>query len=159
MPQAYTGTNVVGSGTIFTTPREGLFRLELIRFQLTTDATAGVHSAMVTFTDPGAGKPSAEIWDWNEGGASMTLYYTFGIGLKPFNCTVTTGMRIPVHLPDTALWPGTVITAYSVDTALATIAGDTITNVVLYGEVFADIGSPSALAPLLPDFLPGEEAA
>ena len=148
MPQAYTGVSATGSGVTFTTPREGLFRLELIHFTLTTDATAGVHAPMVTFTDPGTAKPSAEIWDWNEAPANATIYYSFGIGLRPFNCVLTTGMRVPVHLPDTALWPGTTVTLSSINTAGNVISGDTITNVTLYGELFSGTaGGPADNSP------------
>ena len=143
MPQAYTGFNATGSGVVFTTPLEGLFRLELIHFTLTTDGTAGVHAPMVTLTDPGTAKPSAELWDWNEAGPSMTVYYTYGIGLRPFNCTITTGMRVEHDLPDTELWPGTTVTISAINAAGATIAGDTITNVTLYGSLLSNAGALS----------------
>ena len=90
----------------------------------------------------------------------MTVYYTYGIGLRPFNCTITTGMRVEHDLPDTELWPGTTVTISAINAAGATIAGDTITNVTLYGQLITDSTSGSATVPLLdPAFLPGAEAA
>jgi len=154
MPQAYTGINATGSGVTFTVPLTGQFRLELIHFTYTTDGTAGVHAPMVTYTDPGAAKPTAEIWDWNEAPGNATIYYTFGIGLRPFNCVITTGMRVPVHLPDTLLWPGTTVTLSSINSTGGAIAGDTFTNVTLYGELFEGALSAGSYEPTGPLIVP-----
>jgi hypothetical protein len=102
---------------------------------------------VVSFSDVTSGLVTARIWDWNEGGPSMTLYYTYGIGLRPFNCAVTTGMMIPNNLPDTSLGPQTPITVAAVNDAGATIAGDAISAVSLYGELLAIAGEDSSADP------------
>lgn len=84
----------------------------------------------------------------------MTLYYTYGIGLRPFNCTVTTGMMIPNNLPDTILNPGTQVTVAAVNTAGVTIAGDTITAVTLYGTLMDEVADPTVSSELIPGLLP-----
>jgi len=139
--EAFSGRAGSGSVLVYSVPRDHSLRLELLTFTLTTDGTAGVHSALVTFTDTTLGAVTARLWDWNEGGPSSTLQYTYGIGLKPFNCTVTTGMMIQDALPDTILAPDTQITVSAVNTAGATIAGDTITSVVLFGRLFDAVGT------------------
>jgi hypothetical protein len=135
MSDAFRGTAGSGSVLVYLTPRDHMLRLELLTFTLTTDGTAGVHAPVVILTDSSINQVTARIWDWNEAGPSMTLYYTFGIGLRPFNCTVTTGMMIPNNLPDTILAPETQITVASVNAAGATITGDAISAVTLYGEL------------------------
>jgi len=160
MPEAFAGAPVTGTGTVYTVPRDHRLRLELLSFTLTTDNTAGVHSALVRFYDASLAAYTARLWDWNEGGGNMTLYYTFGIGLRPFNCTVTTGMAIPCHLPDTVLAPDTQIQVSAVNTALATIAGDTITAIALYGTFISVVDEPSGTPlDLLTGFLPSDVPA
>jgi hypothetical protein len=152
MAQAFSGASGSGSVVVYTVPRDQTLRLALLTFTLTTDATAGVHSALVTLYDAQLSAITARIWDWNEGGASMTLYYTYGIGLRPFNCTVTTGMMIPNNLPETDLAPQTRITVSAVNDAGATIAGDAISAVALYGDLY---GVDAAAATPMPDLIPG----
>jgi hypothetical protein len=158
MSDAYRGTAGTGSVVVYTTPRDHLFRLEMLTFTLTTDATAGVHSAVVTFFDNALSAITARLWDWNEGGPTMTLFYTYGIGLKPFNCTVTTGMMIQDALPDTILAPSTQITVTAVNSAGVTIAGDTISAVVLYGPLDDAVDTGSSAVPLIGGLLPGVAA-
>jgi len=160
MPEAIRGQAGAGSVDVYTVPRDHMLRLELLTFTLTTDATAGVHAPAVIFTDPAVAAVTGRIWDWNEGGPSMTLYYTFGIGLAPFDCTLTTGMLVPVALPDTILAHDTVITVESLNVAGASIAGDQISNVILYGELLDLLSdTPVSLPDLIPGLLPGEAAA
>jgi hypothetical protein len=154
MSDAYRGTAGTGSVVVYTTPRDHLFRLEMLTFTLTTDGTAGVHSATVTFFDNALSAITARLWDWNEGGPSMTLFYTYGIGLKPFNCTVTTGMMIQDALPDTVLAPSTQITVTAVNAAGVTIAGDTISAVVLYGPLDDVVDNTGTTVPLQSGLLP-----
>lgn len=148
------GATGAGSVLVYTVPRDHSIRLELLTFTLTTDGTAGVHSAAVYIYDTSLGAFTARIWDWNEGGASMTLYYTYGIGLRPFNCTVTTGMMIPNNLPDTILNPDTQVTVAAVNTAGVTIPGDTITAVTLYGTLMDEVADPTVSSDLIPGLLP-----
>lgn len=154
MAEAFRGAAGSGAFTTYTVPRDYALRLELLTFTLVTDATAGVHSASVAFTDGVTQLVTARIWDWNEGGPSMTLYYTYGIGLRPFNCVVTTGMMIPNNLPDTILAPQTVISLAAVNDAGAAIAGDTITSVALYGDMFSTVAPSEESVTLLPGLLP-----
>lgn len=140
-----------GSTVVYTVPRDHSFRLEMLTFTLTTDATAGIHSALVTFTDTAISQITARLWDWNEGGPSMTLYYTYGIGLRPFNCTVTSGMMIRDDLPDTILAPETQITVAGVNGSAAVIAGDTVSAVVLYGDLYSITGTIAGTVDDTPD--------
>jgi hypothetical protein len=154
MSDAYRGNAGSGSVVVYTTPRDHLFRLEMLTFTLTTDGTAGVHSAVVTFFDNALSAITARLWDWNEGGPTMTLFYTYGIGLRPFNCTVTTGMMIQDALPDTVLAPSTQITVTAVNSAGVTIAGDAISAVVLYGPLDDAVDSGSGSVQLESGLLP-----
>jgi hypothetical protein len=154
MGQAYNGAFGTGSVLVYTVPRDHSLRLEMLTFTLTTGVAAGVHSAAVTFTDVNLNAVTARLWDWNEGGPGMTLFYTYGIGLKPFNCTVTTGMMIQDALPDTVLAPGTQITVSAVDTTGATITGDTINGVVLYGPFIDAVAAGGDFQDVLPMLVP-----
>lgn len=147
MSQAFAGNAGSGAVLVYTVPDDHALRLELLTFTLTTDATPGVHSAEVQLYDAALAQITARLWDWNEGGPAMTLYYTYGIGLRPFNCTVTTGMMLPVHLPDTVLTPATRITVRAVDSAGSTLSGDQISAVVLFGT-FIDATQSSEASPL-----------
>lgn len=159
MPQAIRGNFGSGSVDVYDVPTDHACRLELLTFTYTTDGTAGVHAPQVIITDTQLAQVTARIWDWNEAGPSMVLSYTFGIGLRPFNCTLTTGMIVPVHLPNTILQPDSVITIQATNAAGVEIAGDTISNVVLYVTLFDILAdSPSQLPPILPGYLPGEAA-
>ena len=64
-------------------------------------------------------------------------------------------MMVPVHLPDTVLTPGTTITITAVNAAGVQIPGDTITAVVLYGELIDSVVDAAPQVPLLPGLLPG----
>jgi hypothetical protein len=157
MSEAFRGQGGSGSTVAYTVPLGHSMRLELLTFQLDTSNVAGVHSALVTFTDPTINQITARIWDWNEGGANMTLFYTYGIGLRPFNCTVTNGMMIPNNLPETELVPETLITVEAVDVTCSVIAGDVISGVVLYGELIDEVGGndPASSVRLIGGLLPG----
>ena len=152
MAEPIRGAAGAGSVDVYEVPRDHSLRLDLITFTLTTDATAGVHSAMVTLTDSTVAAPIAQLWDWNEGGPTQTLVYTFGVGLKAFNCTVTTGMRIEHPLPVTILAPETLITITALNNAGVTIAGDAISGVILYGELLDVLADAQTT---LPDLAPG----
>jgi len=133
MSEPFRGASGSGAVTVYTVPGDHQLRLEMLTFTLTTGGASGIHSAKVEFYDPSLAATTARIWDWNEGGAGMTLYYTFAIGLSAFNCTVTSGMMIPNRLPDTILQPNTTVIVTAVDGANTTIAGDAIGAVVGYG--------------------------
>lgn len=160
MPEAFAGHIGTGSVDVYTVPPGYELVLDLLTFDLVTDATASVHSAMVTFTDATLSAITARLWDWNEGGPSMTLHYTYGRGLKPFNCTVTDGMAIEHPLPDTLLNPDTVITVDAVNVALSVIAGDQVRNVVLYGTLTSLVDvDQGPTTQLVPGLLPGAAIA
>jgi hypothetical protein len=135
MGAAIRGASGTGSVNVYTVPRDHEFRLELLTFALITGATAGVHKALVTFTDSQIDQVTAELRDLNEGGPSMTLAYTYGIGLNGSACVAVTGWQMTDALPDTLLAPETVITISAVNDAASVISGDTITAVTLFGEL------------------------
>jgi hypothetical protein len=106
-----------GSITAYTVPAGYLLRLELLRFTLATDATAGVHKARVTIRDVRSGYVTATLRDLNEGGPSMTLTYTYGIGLDGSACAAVDGWEMTDALPDTVLAPQTTVTLAAVTDA------------------------------------------
>jgi hypothetical protein len=161
MAEALPGQNGSGSVTAYTVPMGYVLRLELLRFTLTTDATAGIHKARVAIRDVRSGYVTATLRDLNEGGALQTLVYTYGIGLSGSACVTATGWEMTDALPDTVLAPQTTITLTAVTDASATIAGDVFSSVVLYGDLVTVIGGdgdePGSLLPLTPGFLPGDD--
>jgi hypothetical protein len=146
MGAAIRGASGAGSVNVYTVPRDHEFRLELLTFALITGATAGVHKALVTFTDSQIDQVTAELRDLNEGGPAMTLAYTYGIGLNGSACVAVTGWQMTDALPDTLLAPETVITISAVNDAASVIAGDTITGVTLFGDLYEYVVR-SAVAP------------
>jgi hypothetical protein len=135
MGAAIRGAAGAGTVNVYTVPRDHEFRLELLTFALVTDATAGVHKALVTFTDSQIDQVTAELRDLNEGGPSMTLAYTYGIGLNGSACVAVTGWQMTDALPDTLLAPETVITISAVNDSASVIAGDVISGVTLFGDL------------------------
>lgn len=122
-----------GSGFVQTyeTTRGRWYRLELLTFTIVSDATAGVHTVRVRLTDPALGT-IALLPDLNEAGPSMTIRYTYGVGLSASACTITDGMTVEDALPDTILRPETLITIEPVDSTGAEIPGDAVGNVILF---------------------------
>jgi hypothetical protein len=156
MAEAFRGASVTGSGITYTVPRAYILRLELLTFTLTTDATAGIHKARVLFTDTALAAITARLRDLNEGGPSMTLTYTYGIGLAASACVAANGWEMTDALPDTVLAPETEIALSAVTDAGVTIAGDAFSGVVLYGDLVTAAGDDSGPVPaLVPGFLPG----
>lgn len=135
MSEAFNGAGGFGSVIAYIVPRGYLLRLEMITFALATDATAGIHKAKVTLTDSALGAPTAFLRDLNEGGPSQTLRYTYGIGLSGSACVTVTGWEMTDALPDTILAPQTTITVSAVNDAGTTITGDSISSVVLFGDL------------------------
>jgi hypothetical protein len=158
MAEAFRGSAGVGSVLVYTVPRGYILRLELLTFTLTTDATAGIHKARVVLTDTALAAVTARLRDLNEGGPSMTLNYTYGIGLAASACVAVSGWDMTDALPDTVLAPQTTITVTPVNDAGSTIAGDALSGVVLYGDLISEIGGDGseAAGTLLPGFLPGD---
>lgn len=146
MPEAVAGTPVTGSGIVYTVPRDHRLRLETLTFTLTCSGAAGVHQPKVSIYDTTLNAYTARLTDWNEAPASAVIYYTFAIGLRPFNCTLTTGMGVQHDLPDTILEPDTLVYVASVDDTGATWGSDTITSVVLYGTFFDTVSATTASA-------------
>jgi hypothetical protein len=156
--EAFRGAAGTGSVVVYIVPRGYILRLELLTFTLTTDATAGVHKARVVFTDTALAAVTARLRDLNEGGPSMTLNYTYGIGLAASACVAVSGWDMTDALPDTVLAPQTTITVTPVNDAGTTIAGDALSGVVLYGDLITESGADGseAVGTLLPGFLPGD---
>jgi hypothetical protein len=159
MGQAFRGASGSGDVDVYTVPRDHELRLELLTFALITDATAGVHKALVTFTDSTIDQMTALLRDLNEGGPLQTLTYTFGIGLNGSACVAVTGWNMTDALPDTLLAPETVITISAVNDAGVTIGADVITNVTLFGELTDSVRAPVHEIELIPGLLPGSVAA
>lgn len=158
MAEAFRGAAGTGSVLVYTVPRAYVLRLELLTFTVTTDATAGVHKVRVLLTDTALAATTARLRDLNEGGPSMTLNYTYGIGLAASACVAVTGWDMTDALPDTVLAPQTTVTVTPINDAGTTIAGDAISGVVLYGDLVTATGDDDlgANPALLPGFLPGE---
>jgi hypothetical protein len=156
MSEAVRGASVTGSGITYTVPRAYILRLELLTFTLTTDATAGIHKARVVFTDTALAAVTARLRDLNEGGPSMTLSYTYGIGLAASACVAVNGWEMTDALPDTVLAPQTTVTLSAVTDAGVTIAGDAFSGVVLYGDLVTASGDDDfgPVPALVPGFLP-----
>lgn len=156
MAEAFSGAAGSGSVVVYTVPRGYELQLDLLTFILTADATAGIHKAKVTFTDAALGAITARLRDLNEGGPSMVLTYTYGIGLTASACVAVSGWEMTDALPLTVLAPQTTITVSAVNDSGATIAGDTISGVVLYGDLEAPESEGAGASLLLePGLLPG----
>lgn len=159
MAEAFRGEPGSGSVLAYTVPRAYVLRLEILTFTLTTDATAGIHKARVLFADAALGASTAYLRDLNEGGPSMNLRYTYGIGLAGSACVASDGWEMTDALPDTVLAPETTITLTAVNDAGVTISGDTFGSVVLFGELvgLSGTGADGPLEPLVAGLLPGGE--
>jgi hypothetical protein len=154
--EAFSGSSGSGSVTVYTVPRGYELQLELLTFTLTADATAGIHKAKVSFRDAALGAVTARLRDLNEGGPGMTLTYTYGIGLTASACVAISGWEMTDALPLTVLAPQTTITVTAVNDSGATIAGDAISGVVLYGDLVAPEADDAGTTALLePGLLPG----
>jgi hypothetical protein len=159
MGQAIRGAAGTTSVDVYTVPRDHELRLELLTFALITSATAGVHKALVTFTDQQIDFETALLRDLNEGGPMQTLTYTFGIGLNGSACVAVSGWQMTDALPDTILAPETVITVSAVNDSGASMVGDQIAGVTLFGELTDVVGATAPLVDLVPGLLPGSVEA
>lgn len=155
MAEAFSGASGSGSVVVYRVPRAYSLRLDLLTFAITTDGTAGIHHARVTFTDSALGAVTAVLRDLNEGGPSMTLRYTYGVGLAASACAAASGWEMTDALPETVLAPETTLAVASVNDAGATIAGDAISGAVLYGDLFQPEGDDVSRILLEPGLLPG----
>jgi hypothetical protein len=154
--EAFSGQSGLGSLVVYTVPRAYDLRLDVLTFTVTTDTTAGIHHAKVVFTDTALGAVTARLRDLNEGGPSMTLRYTYGVGLSASACVAADGWEMTDALPVTVLAPQTNISVIVVNDAGAVIAGDAISDVVLYGDLSHPDGDDGPPGRLLAGFLPGE---
>jgi hypothetical protein len=121
-----------GSGltTVYNSPQSRPVTIQSLKFQVDTNATAGVHTVRVRFVEPTIGAV-VTLDDLNAGGPNQTNYYTFGLGLNASACTITTGMAVTDALPWIELVAGSSITISPTDGTDTVIAGDAISNVVL----------------------------
>lgn len=156
MGEAFNGKAGTGSILVYTVPRDHFLRLELLTFVVTCDGTAGIHKARVTLFDTSLSKTIAVLRDLNEGGASEVLTYTYGIGLNASACVSVSGWEMTDALPETDLAPSTTITVASVNDSGATIGGDAIGSVVLYGTFYNSVDTAQTPAPkMIEGLLPG----
>lgn len=135
MSEAFAGHSGSGSLVVYTVPRGYELVLQLLRFVIACNATAGIHKARVRFYDNALDATTASLRDLNEGGASETLTYTYGLGLNGSACVSKDGWEMTDALPLTVLAPNTDIYIASVDDAGTVISGDVISPVTLYGEL------------------------
>src|SRR5207302_1837164 len=110
MGQAFAGTGGTGSTLVYTVPSGFSLRLEILRFVLTCDSTAGIHKARVVFYDSTLSATTATLRDLNEAGPSEVVTYTYGIGLNGTWCVAVSGWEVTDALPNTELAPQTTIT-------------------------------------------------
>jgi hypothetical protein len=137
MAHAFAGDTGSGSVLVYTVPSGYVLALDLLRFEVTTDGTAGIHKARVRFYDNALNAATASLRDLNEGGASEVLTYTYGLGLNASACVTVNGWEMTDALPETVLAPNTDIYVAMVNDAGVVIAGDAIGPVTLYGDLLA----------------------
>jgi hypothetical protein len=122
--------------------------VQSLKFQVDTDATAGVHAVRVRFVEPTIGSVVA-LDDLNAGGGSETHYYTYGLGLNASACTIADGMAVTDALPWIELAPGSQIVVTPTDGTDTVIAGDAISNVSLKISDAGAEGTDNSPMPLL----------
>lgn len=156
--EMHRGVDAAGSGTVFTLPDGTRLRLETLSFTLVTDSTAVSRNMQVSIYNQ-AGLVIATLADWNDVAASLTVTYTWGIGLEAFCGSVAGATAIQNVLPDTVLEGGSSVAVASVNASTgATVSGDAIGNVTLWGA--SDSGGTLADAiPLLTPLALDEQLA
>jgi hypothetical protein len=124
------GNEGSGETTVYNSPQSRPVTIQSLKFQVVTDATAGVHAVRVRFVEPTIDSV-ATLDDLNAGGGSETHYYTYGLGLNASACTIADGMAVTDALPWIELAPSSHITITPTDGTDTVISGDAISNVVL----------------------------
>jgi len=119
-----------GLTTVYNAPSNEAVVVETLKFQIDTDGTAGIHRVRIRLVDPVLDS-FATLDDLNDGGASQTNFYTYGLGLNASACTMATGWAVTDALPWTEMSEGGSLTIMPMDDSGVVISGDQISNVVL----------------------------
>lgn len=109
------------------------FSLRTITFVVDTDNSGNGHSPEVLFGSQSGGL-IARVPDWNDLADNSTVTYTFGVGLRPFCGITNDGGSVQNDLPECQLENGCTITVQVLDAGGAVVAGDRITDIVLWVE-------------------------
>jgi hypothetical protein len=141
------GNEGSGETTVYNAPQGRSVTVQTLKFQVDTDATAGVHTVRVRLVDPTVGS-FATLDDLNAGGPSETHYYTYGLGLNASACTTADGMAVTDALPWAELGANGHITVTPTDGTDTELTGDAISNVVLKIDDVGDSGA-NEVQPLL----------
>lgn len=124
------GNSGSGETVVWTSPAERAVTVQSLRFQISTDGTAGTHAVRVRFVEPTIGAV-VTLDDLNIGGPAQTNYYTYGLGLNASACTITSGMAVTDALPWIEIAPLTQITVSPTNGTDTVISGDAISGVAL----------------------------
>lgn len=152
MGEAFAGQGGSGSVVVYAVPSGFTLALEMLRFVVTTDATAGIHKARVRFYDSSLNQWTATLRDLNEGGPNETLTYTYGMGLNASACVTVNGWEMTDALPFTTLAPNTDIVVNMVNDNGGSLNGDVIDPVTLYGDLASVVTGDTVT--LVPGLLP-----
>lgn len=155
MANAYLGDNGDLPLTVYTTPAAGEYALDAVTFLLHCDGTAAEHHPVVEYIDS-SGEVAAVHKDWNVAPDGAQVRYTFGINLISSACTIVDGEQVEHDLLNTVLTAKTKIQLRSVDESGTDIAGDNITQCILYGTQLG-ASSSSTAEPIY--FMPGSAVA
>lgn len=131
MSYAINGQGGTGEVTTYTLAQSEELVLETITWTLATSVTTGRRTPEVRLLTAN-GQLIARIPDWNDLFESMTVTYTFGIGLTPFCGSINSGGCVQNDLPFASLEPGASIVLVAVDDTGAPFASDTISDVTLW---------------------------
>lgn len=141
MSEAFSGNTGFGSVLVYTVPAGYTLQLEMLRFIVGMDSTAGIHKVRVQFYDNRLGAATATLRDLNQGGANEFITYTYGLGLNASACVTVDGWEVTDALPFTTLAPQTDIYITPVDDNGITQGGDEVNPVTLYGTLDAIHGN------------------
>jgi hypothetical protein len=122
---------------VFTTPAQGSFSLDVVYFEVITDATAGGHRAQLIFVDS-SNETAFTCTDTNLGSGSSQYTYTFMRGATMNHCTLDNGDAVESPLPTTELDANTQLFIRMVNDSGTGIVGDLFQNAIIYGDHFAD---------------------
>lgn len=150
-----------GSGfvTVYQVPTFYAVQVETVKFQVVTDATAGVHTVRLRLVDPALGS-IATLDDFNQGGPGQTNFYTYGLGLNASACTIPTGIAVTDALPWTELAAGGSITLSAISDTGVSISGDAFSSVVIQVSPSTDSAAQEVEAgKVTPAYFMGAQAA
>lgn len=148
MSISVSGDSGVGSTRVYNAPAFSDVQIETIRFQIDTDATAGVHMVRIKYGDPSGGD-IASLDDLNAGGPSQTNYYTYGLGLNGSACVLNDGLAATDALPWTTLPANGYVNVSPIDDFGVELQNDVVSAVFLRVTLITDSGASVDTNPLL----------